>query len=157
MKTNAGIDFSIESPDLPGLLRKLKEISPKLATNLRRELRASGEVIIQAQRAELAEGGPSATGTRDQIASGLKTRIVAGKTRQGIDIKTTGPKRDGYNLARIFQSKEIRHPVYGADVWVEQPGRPYFFKPATSELRDMMRDRIQQVIAEAVEKANRTL
>jgi len=155
--SNAGIDFSIESPDLPGLLRKLKEINPKLATSLRRELRSSGDVIIQAQRAELAEGGPSATGTRDEIASGLKTRVVAGKTRQGIDIKTTGPKRDGYNLARIFQSKTIRHPLFGSDTWVEQPGRPYFFEPATSELRDLMRDRIQQVIAEAIEQANRTL
>lgn len=155
--TEQGIQFNINSPDLPHLLRKLKEINPKLATNLRRELRASGEDIIRGQQAELAQGGPSSTGTREEIGSGLKTRIVAGKTRQGIDIKTTGPKRDGFNMARIFQAKFIRHPVFGSDTWVEQPGRPYFFKPATGELRDLMRNRINDVIADAVEQANRTL
>lgn len=147
------IRFDMEHPDLRGLLASLKEISPKVATRLRREFRQSGEDIIAGQRAKLREGGSSSTGLREEIARGLKVRVVAGKTRQGIDVKTTGPKRGGYNLARLMQAAQFRHPVFGSDAWVDQSGHPYFFEPATDELRDLMLNRIEKAIEESLAEA----
>ncbi|MAP64045.1 MAG: hypothetical protein CMH34_09955 [Microbacterium sp.] len=156
MTKNGDISFDIEQPDLRGLLSSLKEINPKLVTRLRRELRQSGDEITQAQKRKLREGGGSSTGLRDRIAQGLKTRIVAGKTRQGIDVKTTGPKVGGYNLARIMQATTFRHPVFGSSEWVDQSGHPYFFEPATNEVRDLMRNRIEAAIEAAVAEAAKT-
>lgn len=150
------ITFDVDHPDLPRLLRSLKEINPKLVTRLRREMRQSGDEIIRGQQAELAKGGPSSTGLRDEIASGLKVRVVAGSTRQGVDIKTSGPKRAGYNLARLMQARGFRHPVFGTDTWAEQSGHPYFFEPATDELRDLMRNRLQKAIEDAIAEAANT-
>jgi hypothetical protein len=157
--SNGGEVFSMDTPDLKGLLSRLKEIEPKLATNLRRELRRSGEDIVKEQRRLVEQLPPGSSGQagdgtlRSQISRGLRTRVTTGKNHQGIDIKTTGPRENGYNLARMWQKRRFRHPVFGSDAWVEQPGQPYFFEPATNELRDLMRNRIEQAIENALQSA----
>lgn len=157
MAKNGDISFDIEQPDLRGLLASIKEINPKLVTRLRRELRSSGEEIIDEQKRRLRQGGGSSTGLRDRIEQGLKTRVVAGKTRQGVDIRTSGPRVGGYNMARVMQATTFRHPVFGSSTWVEQSGHPYFFEPATSEVRDLVRNRIESVIEAAIADAAKTI
>ncbi|MBW9094641.1 hypothetical protein JNB62_13170 [Microbacterium jejuense] len=186
----SGPEFDIETPRLKEVIDRLKAINPKLATNLRRELRASGEEIIAAQRAELAkrpprvgssqkklrlitprngdkpyfafrrtyqpgdtrEGGVS--NLRDQIAAGLRTRVVTAASRDGVEVKTNGPRVGGSNMARVWQSKEFRHPVFGNDSeWAVQFGSPYFFGPVTDELRNNMRDRITRAVDDALAAA----
>jgi hypothetical protein len=50
---DADFQFDLESPDLKATLDYIKSRSPIMARNLRRELRKSGEEIIDAQKAEL--------------------------------------------------------------------------------------------------------
>ena len=185
-----GLSFDIETPDLRGLLDGLKEIDPKLATNLRRELRKSGDQVIEEQKKILAgrparvggsskklrlikpkngdrpyfafrttyqpgdtrEGGVS--NLRDKIAAGLRTRVTTGKSRQSVEIKTTGPRNGGYNMARVWQKAQFRHPVFGdSNTWSTQFGQSYFFGPVTDELRELMRTRIEEAVEDAIAKS----
>jgi len=186
-----GLSFEIDKPDLRGTLGALKDIDPKLATNLRRELRESGEDIISEQRRALTKRPPRVAGAsrkltlikpkngrkpywafrttyqpgdpreggvshlRDKIAAGLRTRVTTGKTRQGVEVRTTGPRNDGYNMARIWQKKQFRHPIFNSSHWATQFGQDYFFGPVTSELRNNMRDRIDNAVQDALRQAAR--
>lgn len=145
---DGAFEFDIDAPDFRALIARVKEFDPKMATALRRELRTSGDGIIDAQRELLDADGP----VTQQIAAGLRTRVTAGTTRQSVSIKSTGPRVGGYNLAKVLEKRIIRHPVFGrADQWVEQPGRPYFNPPIKREYRDM-RDRIENAVADTLRR-----
>lgn len=179
--------FDIEAPDLRGLIQKVKDADPKLATGMRRALRSSMDDIIAEQRAILAgakpgsikvarseyrlitpkggrrpyfakrnvyETGEDRTGgvseLREQISKGLVGRLTAGKTRQSVSVKTTGPRADGYNMARVWEKKKFRHPVYGRGfVW--QQGRPYFFDPIRKNL-PATQQRIADIIDDTIKE-----
>lgn len=176
------VGFEMEVPDLRSLLADMKAFDPKLATGLRKGLRAVGGVVIAEQRAALAgpkpgkirktgsrlrtikskdgrktykalrnvydegsDGGEaSSRKLRDVIGAGLRVSIVAGKSRQGVQIKTTGPNVGGANMARVYQAKTFRHPVF-ADasksssrwVWVYQRGVPYFWDPVNNNWKSI--------------------
>lgn len=180
-------EFDIDAPDLRVLLDHLKAVEPKLATALRRELRASGDSIIAEQRAILNGAKPGSvrvarselrlivpkngrkpyfakrnvfdvgadkTGgvsdLRDKIAAGLKTRVVAGASRQSVSIKTTGPRNGSYNMALVWSRSMFRHPVFGdTSKWVYQKGQPYFWSPAKKGIVQV-RERIAAVVDEAL-------
>ncbi len=189
-----GLAFDVDTASLRSVLQALKSIDPKLATNLRRELRDAGDDIIAAQRAELTERAPKVAGRseswrlitprrdkngrtrkpyiarrvtyhagetrqggdselRQQISDGLRTRVITGANREGVEVKTTGPRIGGSNMARVWQSKQFRHPVFGSEGWAVQFGHPYFFGPVTDELRNHMNDRIQSAIDGAIARA----
>lgn len=83
---------------------------------------------------EGSEGGVD--NLRSKIRAGLRTRVTAGKTRSAVQIKTTGPKHNGYNMAKTWQSKIFRHPVFGLG-WMYQQGQPYFWGPAYEGTEEM--------------------
>ncbi|WP_295787504.1 hypothetical protein [uncultured Microbacterium sp.] len=88
---------------------------------------------------------------RAKIAGGLRVRTVAGARRQAVEFKTSGPTSGGANMARVFEKRMFRHPVFGGSgAWAPQYGQPYFFKPVTNEMRQRMADRIQQSIDDAL-------
>lgn len=184
--SDRAFEFDIEAPDLPGLLAHVKEFDPKLATGLRRELRATGDATIAEIRAVLSGSLPgsitptghtyrrivprngrkpyfarrvdyklgaakTSTGVgdlRSQISQGLRTRVVAGRNRQSISIRTNGPRNDGYNMARTWAKRWFRHPVFGHG-WVDQQGQDYFWSPVNQNLT-AMQDRIADVIDDAL-------
>lgn len=182
-----GLNFDLEAPDLRTVLAGAKEFDPRLATNLRRELRESGNEIIAKQRKILAGRPARITGSvkrlrlitpkngdkpywafrrtyqtgdareggvshlRAKIAAGLRTRVITGARRQGVEVRTSGPRNDGVNMARVWQAKQFRHPVFGDDSrWAVQAGQAYFFEPVTDELRNNMRARIDRAITDAL-------
>lgn len=190
--SDGGLSFDLDAPDLRGLLAGLKEVDAKLATNLRRELRQSGEDIIGAQRAVLANRPPRVAGSkrklrlikptdgrlpyyafrrtyqegdpreggvsqlREKISAGLRTRVQTGARRQGVQVKTTGPRNDGVNMARVWQSKQFRHPVFGdRKRFATQFGQDYFFGPVTDELRGRMRERVSAAVTDSLNAAAR--
>lgn len=144
-----GIEFDIDAPDFRTLIQQVREVEPRLATGMRREFRRSGDSIISRQRAELGDGE-----TRSQIAAGLRTRITAGRTRQSISIASSGPRVGGASLAKVFERKTFRHPVFGTGEWVDQDGHPYFNKPAR-EGYDDMRDRLAEVVDDTIRSITR--
>jgi hypothetical protein len=87
---------------------------------------------------DVARPGRS-SGMREAIKAGLKTRIVTGTTRQGIEVATSGPKVDGFNQAKFWQKVQFRHPAFGhRDRYVYQKGQPYFFHPAIEGRDDLL-------------------
>lgn len=94
--------------------------------------------------------GGRSSGLREGIKDGLATRVVTGKTRQSIEIKTQNNKG---RLSTGWNAKRFRHPVFGnRDRYVYQAGQPYFFAPifkgraamiaaATDILNDAMESR----------------
>lgn len=141
-----GIEFDIDAPDFRTLIAQVREVEPRLATALRRELRRSGDAIIGRQRAEVGSGE-----VRDQIAAGLRTRITAGRTRQSVSIGSSGPRRGGASLAKVFERKRFRHPVFGTGEWADQDGHPYFNKPA-QEGFDEMRERLAEAVDDMIRR-----
>jgi hypothetical protein len=141
--------FDIEAPDLRGLIQHVRDFEPRLATALRREFRRSGDDIISAQRAELGSGE-----TRDQIAAGLRTRVTAGATRQSVGITSAGPRKGGASLAKVFERRAFRHPVFGSSAWVDQPGHPYFNKPV-KDGAERMRERLELAVDDILERIAR--
>lgn len=100
------------------------------------------------------ERGPEKTGgvsqLRDEISKGLVTRITAGQTVQAVRIKSTGPRDDGYNMARVWEKAQFRHPVFGHG-WTWQQGQPYFFTPIRHHLPEV-RETIRAVLEETIER-----
>lgn len=184
MASKTDPSFEIEMPDLRSLFADLKAVSPKITTNLRRDLRDTGSDIIAAQRRILTgslpgpirkvssgykmvyprgrkpylrivntyETGEGSEGgvddLRSKIRAGLKTRITSTAKRSSIQIQTTGPKNDGYNMAKVWQSKRFRHPIFGLG-WMDQQGQPFFWKPAYDGTEDMQR-KVQSILDTAV-------
>lgn len=172
------------------LLSKLREFPPAVRTPVRRELRALGAPVIDAQKAIL--GGPlprglaktgyrhklvhskrkgkfyavkvntyteqdvkrggRSTGMRAGIAAGLKFRVVAGKTRQGVEFKTTGPKGpDGFNKAKFWQKRRFRHPVFGnRRHYVDQAGQAFFRAPVLQG-RDQLLRATEEILTRAAQ------
>lgn len=92
-------------------------------------------------------------GARNAVASALRTRVVAGKTRQTIRISGSGEAfARSYNLARW------RHPIRFNPAttsksnvpWVEQAGRPYFGAVVAKHHRDIYR-RVDEALADAID------
>lgn len=144
-----GIEFDIDAPDFRRLIQQVREVEPRLATALRRELRRSGDSIIARQRAELGSGD-----VRSQIAAGLRTRVTAGTTRQSVSIVTNGPRVGGASLAKVFERRTFRHPVFGRDEWVEQAGHPYFNQPVKEGFDDM-RERLADTVDDTIRSITR--
>lgn len=138
--------FDIDAPDLRTLISRVRDFDPKMATALRKEFRAAGAEIINDQRQLLGSGD-----VRDQIAAKLRTRIVAGKTRQSIGITTGGPRVGGASLAKVFERETFRHPVFGTADWVDQSGFPFFNKPVRAGA-DRMRERLDASIDDVIRR-----
>lgn len=97
---------------------------------------------------ETRSGGVSQL--RAKIAGGLRVRTIASARRQAVEFKTTGPSNGGANMARVFEKRMFRHPVFGGSgAWAPQYGQPYFFKPVTNDMRQRMADRINKAIDDA--------
>lgn len=69
-------EITITSPNLRQVLADVKEISPKLATNLRRNLRGVGDDIIKDQRSVLSGALPG-----NAVKTGQRIRTI--KTKKG--------------------------------------------------------------------------
>lgn len=92
------------------------------------------------------------TKLRAGIKDGLKFRVVAGKTRQGVEFKTTGPKDGGYNKAKFWQKRRFRHPAFGnRSRYVDQAGQPFFRAPVM-EGRKQLLSSVEETIATAADK-----
>ena len=90
-------------------------------------------------------------GMRAGIKRSLKTRVVAGKSRQGVTVRAD--VRVGGLMVVQWQARRFRHPVFydgtGEKVWTDQKGQPYFWDPVIKG-RDAATVKIRAAIDEAV-------
>lgn len=98
---------------------------------------------------EQAAGRSRSTGMREAIKAGLKTRVVAGKTRSGVSIKAQRPAGSKAPMPAAWNSKVFRHKVFGTDEWVSQYGNPYWWDPIKNGSAEAKK-RIEQAINDAL-------
>lgn len=145
-----GPAFDIQT-NLRSVLASLKEFEPKLATQVRRDLRKAGDAAIEAmgQHLDEMETTGKSRGSRDAVKSGLRMRVTTGKAKTSIRVATT----DG-DLRKPLNRKSWRHPVFGSEVFVEQKGSSYFTRGAAEQKQAVNAaiDAAVQVAVEAVAK-----
>lgn len=120
----------------------------------------SGKQYIRAQRQNVYEtqertGEHESTGMRQAIADGLATRVVAGRTRSGINIRTTSSKMPAgkRDMPKSWNSRRFRHRAWGRDdQWYYQQGAPFFFDPVWAGMKGMQAS-ILQAIDDALKEA----
>lgn len=90
-------------------------------------------------------------GMRSKIAAGLKTRVVTGKTRQGVSVRTT--RSISGVMANVWQARRFRHPVFShaGSTFVDQLGQPYFWGPAVAG-REQAAKKVEDAIAATLDK-----
>lgn len=155
----------VDSGNFHRVLSAAKEFDAALYAGLRRELRDAAKPLvedIQANIRLIPSSGRTRWGMRDALAKGTRASIVSGgKTGRMAGIRiVTKPKpvpyatKSGAKLhtfpTAAFNTKSgrFRHPVFGADRWVEQAGRPYFGSVIYGH-RQQVAERIAAVLAEA--------
>ena len=181
----AGLSFDLDTTNLREVVAAVKDFSPALARQLRKQLRAVGDDIIADQRSILNGPLPGSIavvgkktrlvvpkdgskpylrkvnvyeeraraardrnrGMRKKIGQGLKTRVVTGKTRQGVSVRTD--RRIGGEMSQVWQAKVFRHQAFGREPWIHQRGQQYFWGPAV-EGREAAAKKIDDAIAEAI-------
>ncbi|WP_125777194.1 hypothetical protein [Antribacter gilvus] len=134
-------EFDIRS-NLRQFLADLKEFEPALARDVRRRMRRSGDSAI-AEMGRILDDYQGATdvrhplgSAREEIKSGLRLRVTAGKTRTTVRLVSTRGA-----IAKPMNMREWRHPVFGReDTWAEQEGTGYFSLGAVSQSDDLKRE-----------------
>lgn len=114
-------------------------------------------VVTRTRYAALARAGKDSSGAmRAGIGAGLRTRIVAGKTRSGLNIQTTSSRMPPGKewMPKTWQKKRFRHPVFNGGGWASQAGQPYFFAPVIKGRNDMVR-RMNTIIDDAMKEASK--
>src|SRR5216110_3447219 len=110
--------FSVTCAELPGLMRDLRAVDRQLALEAKRNIRKAERPAIQAMQASAAAEGmmkaaravkPNNRYTGKNAGLGLKVDARIAPNARPLDRPNTG----GFN----------RHPVFGRNVWVEQPAR----------------------------------
>lgn len=139
--------------------RVLAEPSPGVVTQVHSRMEfAQGKRGIYARRRvtgfdTAAAKGAQSRGARDAVAAGLRTRVVAGKSRQTIRITGSGEA-----FARSYNLPRWRHPVRFNPAttsaknvpWVEQAGRPYFGAVVAKQRAEIYR-RVDEALADAID------
>lgn len=134
--------FKIEGANLDAVYRQLRATEPKLAAALRRGVKNAAQPVVDEIRTEAEAQGLY------RAAAATSVRFSSTK-RNGI----TATIRTDHKAAPMARPLEVgsrgsrfnRHPVYGHDVWVNQPLRPYFW-PAVKKASPLVGQRIKAAL-----------
>lgn len=104
-----------------------------ITRELRKRIKAIGQIGIDAVKKSLAEAPPNdqpgSEGSRAAVAASLRTVISFQRRSAGVRIIASNsrlsPEHRGFVAA--YEKKALSHPVYGHEgTQVNQPTRPYF-------------------------------
>ena len=122
--------IEIDSHEFHDVMLATREFDKVLYRELRKAMREAGEPILKDIKVGIALIPSKSDGTvRRGLIAGTKVTLVMGGKNPGIRIKTSGKALGNKAvLAAAFNKNKFRHKVFGRDVWVDQPGHPYFGK-----------------------------
>lgn len=125
-----------------------KTADRKIAVGARKRIRAIGGDLAREVMAEGAEGMPAGGGLRERLAGGkVATQMLAAGVRIRLGAKGAG-------VGRIDATGTVRHPTYGnRKAWAATEVEPGAWTKAlegrADEVREQLRDELQQIIREA--------
>ncbi|MFJ4551098.1 hypothetical protein ACIP4X_18035 [Streptomyces sp. NPDC088817] len=131
-------------------LRRMND--PELKKRFSKELREAAKPMVPAVRKAIREI-PSkrrytASGLRGRMSKAVKLEVRTSGKDAGVRIRVDGRKMPDKEKSLQSYMEGVkprwRHPVFGHDVWVQQPAKPYFFKTV---------DRLGQQTRQSVNRA----
>ena len=148
----------INPAELNRLKADLDEADKRLTRDLRKRIRAAGQVGVDAIRAALDEappaGEPDPSGFRESLKAGTTTTVSFSKTGAGVRIKTSSsrlPANEKDLFAAYNRKRGYRVPLFGdKSRLTTQFGRPYF---GAAVLKDSTLIRINEEILKALDVA----
>jgi hypothetical protein len=118
--------FKIEGADLNAVYRQLRATEPKLASALRKGIKdAAGPVVVEVKAEAEAQGLHRAAAATSVRFSSAKRNGITATIRT--DHKAAPMARPLESGSQGSGGRFNRHPVFGRDVYVNQPVRPYFW------------------------------
>jgi hypothetical protein len=122
--------------DLATISRELRKMNDKeVLRRFRTDLRTAAAPLVPAVRASIrtipSSRAYSAKGLRGQMARATNIQVKTVGKQASVIIRVDGRKMPA--RAKALQSymegvkPRWRHPVFGHDVWVQQPPHPFFF------------------------------
>ena len=142
--------FRVEGQgELAKLVKDLKALDPALKRVLARDLKKTAEPIAQAVREEAAAMG------LHRAAEAVSVQFRATQRRASVQVAVNAKKApyarpiDGGSQGRRNAN---RHRVFGRDVWVDQPLRPFFERALDRKMPEVgpaMEAAIDKAIREA--------
>ena len=137
--------------DLGRLGAELKLVDKTLASAVRRNVRTAtnqaGAEVVNLARSNASWSSRIPSATRLTVSFATRSWGVSMTTS-----KTRAPNARPLEMGSRGNRAVDRHPVFGRDVWVDQPTRPYFF-PAVEALTPKMMRRIEAAIDAAIREA----
>ena len=148
--------ITIQAPEFARLKSEADKFDKAIVRSLRKRLKTMAQVGVDAVKASLAVDPPGdqpgTAGSRDAVAAA--TRAVVSFSPRGGGVKITAsnarldPAHKGFVAA--YEKKSLRHPVFGRNVFVDQPTRPYFGASINNALEDRGQKEMKAAIDDAV-------
>lgn len=136
--------IGIDTTDFRVVAKALRLAGGQTAKNLRRGLRAAGEIVATEARAISSANSKKIPPTIKVRVTSTTVSVVAG----GNGVPEAGLFEMG-NAGRSA-SGTFRHPVFGdKEVWVDQPMHP-FLKPAAANKENELETAVVAVLDDAV-------
>jgi len=135
----AGITVRIDPQEWYRLKKAMDAADKSIARDLRKRIKAAGDIAAQAVRDSLKEsppaGGPDPAGFRDELQRATRVSISFGLRAAGVKVRTSSSGLPGEQkpLLAAYNKGAFRHPVFPQAgtartswKWVPQVGKPYF-------------------------------
>jgi hypothetical protein len=120
----------IDLRELRRLNKDLKDFKPD--KQLKKTLKLAGQLIADDAKINVSPYSKTVPGSIRVRMRKTTIRVYAG----GPDVPMGGLLELG-NRGRSSNKKRFRHPVFGTDVWVDQPTHPYLLKALKSNERNI--------------------
>lgn len=144
------------------LKRELDSYDKELAKQLRRRIKAAGQVaadeVKKTLRLPSPAGGDDSGDGRTALIRATRVTVSFGKAAAGARIVTSSNRLSQKNkgLLNVYNMKTFRHPVFAnRDNWVAQEGRPYFGAAIMSVMNKAILDEIQAAIDDSLAELGR--
>ncbi|MFI1767524.1 hypothetical protein ACH41H_36505 [Streptomyces sp. NPDC020800] len=132
--------FVRDSGDLRRISRELRAMDDKkLKAKFRRELRKAAQPLVPKVRQSIrnipSQQAYSPDGLRAALSRATRVEVKTTGREAGVAIRVDGRKMPAHmkSLPSMVEGKKRwRHPVFGHDVWVDQPKQPYFYNVVRS-------------------------
>lgn len=144
------------------LKQELDSYDKELAKQLRRRIKASGQIaadeVKKTLRMPSPGGGDDSGEGRQALIQATRVTVSFAKAAAGAKIVTGSNRLAAKNkgLLNVYNKKAFRHPVYGnRQNWVRQEGRPYFGAAILSVMNKAILDEIQAAIDDSLAEVAR--
>ena len=135
------------------LAKDLRKANVLASRNLRAGLRGVGEVVAVEARSRAAQYSSTIPPTIKVRVAGTTVSVQAGSADVPIAALFELGNTGGRKSAAASVRGSFRHPVFGHDVWVEQPMHP-FLRPAELATMPEIRRTMTRTLTEALEASN---